>query len=335
MKVAVLKQLKSPLELIDLEKPVPSPDEILVRIHCAALNRRDYWIQQGLYPKIELPAVLGSDGVGIVESVYHSSHEGMIGQAVILNPNIHWGSNQRVQSPEYHILGMPTHGTLAQYVVISAANVHPVPAHLSAESAAGLPLAGLTAWRALVSRGAVEANQDVLITGIGGGVALMALSFALAHQANVWVTSGSEHKIQKAIQMGAKGGVNYRNADWHKELNKLSGGFDLIIDGAAGSGFPHLFDLAKLGGSIVVYGGTNGPIPEMNLGKLFWKQVDIKGSTMGSNRDFENMLAFVRKHEILPVVDKVYAFDDVNDAFERLEESDQFGKIVVRVRNDD
>lgn len=289
-------------------------------MHAAALNHRDLFITQGLYAGIQLPSILGSDGAGLLD-----------GQKVIINPGLDWGPQEEHQDRKFRVLGMPDHGTFAEQILIPKIYVHPMPAHLAFEAAAALPLAGLTAYRAVFSQGRLAQGQRVLITGIGGGVALFAMQFALAAGASVFVTSGSDTKIQKAVDMGAEGGINYKQKDWAKELKSSKRQFDLIIDSAGGPSFRYLLDLADFGARIVVYGGTVGKIDGLSPQRLFWKQLSIIGSTMGSPADFSAMLNFVEKHEIQPVVDRVFAIHEAKAAFQRMENGDQFGKIVLKI----
>lgn len=330
MKAIVLQDKSSPLTIEEVEKPMPKADEVLVKIAAAAFNHRDVWIQKGQYAGLKFPIILGSDGSGVVEAVGEGVAQQLIGKEIIINPSLGWGTDERVQSKQYKILGLPDNGTFAEYVVVPSYTVFPKPEHLSHHDAAAIPLAGLTAWRALFSRAKCQSSSKVLITGIGGGVALFALQFALAAGANVFVTSGSDEKLKRAIHLGATAGVNYQSDVWHKQLAEEHGGFDVIIDSAAGTAFAKLVDLANPGASIVFYGGTNGNITELNPQKIFWKQLNILGSTMGSNHDFEQMLSFVNKHKLKPIVDEVFSFEKAQTAIEKMANKEQFGKIVLK-----
>ncbi len=320
MKALVLSAADAPLTVEELPDPVPGVGEVVVDIAAAALNHRDVWITKGKYPGIKFPAILGSDGAGWLE-----------GRRVLLDPGFHWGEDPNAQSKAYHILGLPSHGAFATRVAIPRANVYEVPAHLNMEQAAALPLAGLTAYRALFFRAALKAGEKVLITGIGGGVALFAFQFARAAGAEVFVSSGSDEKLARALAMGAAAGVNYQTEGWARQLKELAGGFDIIIDSAAGPGFPDLVSLLNPSGRIVLYGGTRGPIPNLNPQQIFWRQLNIMGSTMGNPTDFADMVAFVSKHKIEPVVDSVFPLEEGQAAFERMAGGVQFGKIVLRV----
>lgn len=326
MKALVLEAKNSPFVVKDVEKPVIGDDEVLVKIKSAAFNHRDLWIQKGMYAGLKYPCILGSDGSGIVESIGENVDSSLLNSEVIINCSTNWENNQSAQPKDFKILGLPDDGTFAEYIKVDNNKVLPKSKNLSFEEAAAIPLAGLTAYRSLFTRANLQKGEKVLISGIGGGVALFAFQYALAHGAEVYVTSGSDEKIEKAISMGAKAGVNYKKEDWSKEFNVS---FDVIVDSAAGDGFTKLIDLASPGGRIVFFGGTKGTINNINPQKIFWKQLSVLGSTMGSDEEFKQMVEFIESNNIKPVVDKVYNFEDAQEAIERMANADQFGKIVL------
>lgn len=331
MKALVLEAVNSVPVYKVIEKPEAGPDDVIIRIKAAALNHRDVYISQGLYPGIKAPIILGSDGSGIVDSVGHADHENWLGKSVIINPNNSWGENEAVQAKNYHILGMPTDGCFAEYICVKADRLAEKPESLSFEEAAALPLAGLTAYRALFSRARLKKGDRLLISGIGGGVALTAFQLAKALELEIWVTSGSEEKIQQAIELGAKGGINYKTEKWHKALaQKVGGGFDVILDSAGGNGFKYFVDLANPAGRIVFYGGTRGKFT-ISPQKMFWKQLDVMGSTMGSDQDFQDMVNFVKEHQIQPIVDQIFPLSEGANALNRMDQGKQFGKIVLQI----
>ena len=182
-------------------------------------------------------------------------------------------------------------------------------------------------------KGALKEGEKVLITGIGGGVALFALQFALASKAEVYVTSSSDEKIDQAVKMGAKGGVNYTNPDWSKELRNLASGFNVIIDSAGGEGFSQLVKLCTMGARIVFFGATAGPWKVVDAPRLFLKQVNLAGTTMGSDLEFSEMLAFVAQHKIVPTISQVFDLSEAESAFGMMEQGRQFGKIVLTLTN--
>lgn len=320
MKALVLVGKDVELAFQDLDIPVLTEGAILVKLEAAALNHRDVWIQKGLYAGIKYPTILGSDGAGTTED----------GQSVIINPSINWGNDQRFQGKTYEILGLPMDGTFAEYVKVPKENIVAKPEHLTFEQAAALPLAGLTAYRALFTRCQAKAGDKVLISGIGGGVALFAMQFALAAGCEVWVTSGSEEKIAKAVSMGTKGGFDYRTEGWSKTATATTGGFDCVIDSAAGKGFAELVKVCRPGARLCFYGGTTGALSGISPQIVFYKQLTIMGSTMGSTEEFNAMVAFVDEHKIVPVVDEVFTLENGNAAMKKMDEGKQFGKLVIK-----
>jgi zinc-binding alcohol dehydrogenase/oxidoreductase len=331
MKAIYLEAINSPFTLIEKEKPVAGPGEAIVQVKAAALNHRDVYIQYGRYFIKEYPAILGSDGAGIVTEVGEGVDKSWIGKEVIIDPSTDWGDDPRAHGKNYKVLGMPEEGAFAEFVKVRATNLHQKPEHLSFEEAAALPLAGVTAYRAMFTKCGLKAGERVLITGAGGGVALFAVQFAVAAGAEVWVTSGSDEKIEAAKELGATGGINYKKENWGKELKTIVGGFDVAIDGAAGEGFVQLVKLAKPGGRIGMYGGTTGMIGQINPAEIFWKQLAIYGSTMGTNQDFAEMVAFVRDKKVTPIVDSIFTLEKTEKAMRYMEAGKQFGKIVVSV----
>lgn len=319
------------LSVEEINRPTATSNQLLIKIHTAALNRRDVWICAGKYSKIQYPAVLGSDGCGIVVEVGSPELSHWIGKEIVFNPSMNWGGNPKAQGKDYHILGMPTQGTLAEYIALPEANIFPTPKHLTHEQAAAFPLAFLTAYRAVIIQAKVSDGDTVLITGIGGGVALACFQIAKAIGAKVYVTTGSDDKLLKAGVLGANGGANYHTSDWDSMMHFASDGFDTIIDSAGGSDFNKLMSIAKAGGTIVSYGATIGAVPEFNLHRLFWKQIKIIGSTMGTSEDFAQMLEFVERHKIIPVIDSVFSLEHAPLAFDKMNETGQFGKIVVKM----
>jgi zinc-binding alcohol dehydrogenase/oxidoreductase len=331
MKAIVLESAENPIVYKEVEKPTAGPGEVLVQIKAAALNRRDYWITIGKYAGIKYPTILGADGAGIVAEAGEGAEQ-WVGKDVIINPSHNWGEHPEFQSKEFKILGLPEDGTLAEYVKVKAEYLYPKPAHLNWEQAAAIPLAGLTAYRALFTKAHLKKGDKVLIVGVGAGTGTFLLQWAVAAGAQVFVTSGSGEKIQRAKQLGAAAGVNYKAQDWAEELRHFSGGgFDIVVDSALGPDFNKIPDLCNPGGRIVFFGGTAGNIPELNARPIFWKQLQILGTTMGTQEDFKAMLAFVNQHKIVPVIDEVFPLVDAKKAFAKMGASAQFGKLVVTI----
>ncbi|MBD2702548.1 zinc-binding dehydrogenase [Spirosoma sp. BT702] len=340
MKAIYLEGNHQPIQYTDRPMPTVGSGNVLIKLQAASLNHRDVYIQKGLYPAIKLPVILGSDGSGVVEAVGEDVDTSWQGKEVVINPALHWGNNPAFYGADFRILGMPENGTFAEYVAVDARYVHPKPEHLSFEQAAAFPLAGLTAWRALMTRAGLKTDtatspEKVLITGVGGGAALFALQFAVASGAEVWVTSGSDEKLAKAKTLGAVGGINYREPDWHKTLLAQTGGgrsgyFNVIIDSAGGPSFAKLIDVAAPGGRIAFFGGTTGNITDVVPPKVFFKQLSIFGTTMGTQSEFVDMLALLSAKKIVPVVDTILPLAETELAMQKMDSGSQLGKIVLK-----
>jgi zinc-binding alcohol dehydrogenase/oxidoreductase len=331
MKAALFKGRDYPLTIEDVKKPKPIKDQVLLKMKYAALNHRDLWLMKEQTQHFPNGIILGSDGAGVVEDVGEDADPLLIGAEVIINPSMEWGNNPFVQGDSFKILGFPDNGTFAEYMVISKKYIFERPEHLSWAESASVPLSALTAYRALFSKARLRAKEKVLITGVGGGAALWALQFAVGYQGRVFVTSGSGEKIEKAKQMGALGGFNYKDPEWLTKAQKETGGFDIIIDSAGGDQFSKLIELALPGGRIVNFGRTAGNITEIATRLLYWKQLSIHGTTMGTRDEFLSMLDFLESRSIKPVMDKTYPLSQIQDAFQRMEQGDQFGKITLEI----
>ncbi len=314
-----LTELKASLVRNEVALNLEEGDLICKNLY-AGLNRRDHWITQGLYPGIELPCILGSDGLVEYEGVKY-----------VMNPNENWGDRLDIPSSKYTIRGLQKQGTFASESAVQSKKLFKKPSHLSDAEAAILPLGGLTAYRALVSNCKVQAGDRVLINGIGGGVALLAFQFAIALGAEVYVSSSSPSKMEKAIALGAKDAINYRDEQWGKSFKKKVGGFDVIIDSAGGEGFIDLIHASNMGARIGIFGGTRGYINKLSPQHLFFKQIHIFGSTMGNDQEFADMIDLVDKYEIKPIVDTVYSFDEVNEAMQRMLSPEKFGKVAIKI----
>jgi len=329
MKCLTLREIKSLLEFEERPDLQPAAGEVIVSLKAAALNRRDYWITQGMYPGIEPPVVLGSDGAGMVTQCGDGVNTSWQDRKVMIDPSLDWGENQAVQDKAFHVLGLPRDGTFATQLRVAVSQLHDRPQHLDWNETAALPLAGVTAYRAVFCQGELKAGETVLVTGIGGGVATFALQFALAAGAKVWVTSSSGDKIRRAVALGAQGGFDYTVESWWKEMTKLAGAPDLIIDSAGGAGYGALLSLVAPAGRIVNYGATAGPPEKLDLFKVFWKQLRLQGSTMGSPADFAAMVKLVSDNNIHPIIDAIFPLSDGNTAIGRMKTSPQFGKYVL------
>jgi zinc-binding alcohol dehydrogenase/oxidoreductase len=332
MRAVRLYETGGPENLLIEEIPSPQPaeGEVAVRIRAAALNHRDVFITQGLYPKMHLPVTLGSDGAGEVAKLGNGAAGIRIGEPVVIDPMLGWGDDPRVwDAASANILGMPHDGTFAQYIVVPAGNIHPKPKVLSMEEAAAIPLAGLTAYRAAFTRGGLKPGETVLITGVGGGVQTFVLLFAKRAGARAIVSSGSDEKLERARALGADLAINYRTTpDWEKRL-RMAESIDLVVDSSGGATLGKALDAVRPGGRIAVYGGTTGDAT-IKMFPLFWKHLTIAGTSMGSPQDFKAMLELFDAG-LKPVIDRVFPMAEAVAAAQRIAQAKQFGKIVLRV----
>ncbi|HYC85769.1 MAG TPA: zinc-binding dehydrogenase [Chryseosolibacter sp.] len=333
MKAVLFRGKDLPISVEDVKKPKPIKDQVLIRVKYAALNHRDLWIIQEQAQHYPNGIILGSDGCGVVEDVGEDADPLLVGAEVVINPSLEWGTNPVVHGDTFKILGFPDNGTFAEYIVISKKYIFEKPEHLSFAESAAVPLSALTAYRALFSKARLRAKEKVLITGAGGGAALWVLQFAVAYQARVYVTSGSEDKIAEVKKLGAIAGFNYKDSDWAAKAQKeAGGGFDIVIDSAGGPDFNKLVELALPGGRIVNFGRTAGNIGEVNTRLLYWKQLSIFGTTMGTRDEFLSMLDFVESRKLKPVIDKVYPLTQITEAIDRMNSGNHFGKIVIEMK---
>ncbi len=338
MKAIRLHEIESPEKLVyeDVPEPEPGSGEVVVRLRAAALNRRDVFVTRGMYPGAKpdaLPVILGADGSGEIAARGDGVDGPSEGTEVVINPALFWGGDPRIPGKEYRILGLPDDGTFAQFIKVPADHVFPKPSHLSQEEAAAIPLAALTAYRALVTRGQLQEGETVVVPGIGGGVATFLVQMARAIGARVFVTSGSDEKIEQSKGLGAEGGINYNAEKWSRELRNMTGGVDLSTDTIGGEVFDALLSIAKPGGRVVSIGATAGPVEKLMLPKIFIRpgHLDVLGTAMGSPEDFEGMLRFYEEHELRPVIKETFPLEEATAAMRHMEEGSGIGKIVLDV----
>jgi len=335
MRAIVLTALGDPDNLRLEKRPdlVPAAGEAVVRLRAAALNRRDVWIRKGQYAGIKLPIILGSDGAGEVIEVGERVDRAWLGRQVVIDPSLNWGGDERAQDSAFNILGLPVDGTYAEMVKVPAANLHAKPAHLSWEEAAAVPLASVTAYRALVTRAQVLRGETVLITGIGGGVALAALQICKSLGAEVWVTSRSETKLERARALGADHVLDTRSGDVASSIRSATSkaGVDVVIDNVGRVTWPDSIRALGKRGRLVTCGGTSGPIVETDVRRMFWSQLTLMGSTMGNDEEFDAITAELRAGRLLPPIDSVHSLEDGRRAYARLTDAEQFGKVVISV----
>ncbi len=311
------------------DTPKPKEGEALIKILVASLNKRDQWIREGKYPSIVPGITLGSDGVGEVVEVGGQAESHWIGKKVVINPNINWGDDDEVQQDDYQVLGLPTNGTFTEFFVTNLDRLVEKPKHLTDIEAGALPLSALTAYRACFTKGGVQKGAKVLISGFGGGVGQMATLFSITVGAETYVTSGNSNNIALAKEKGVREGFDYTKKDWYKNVKRRHGGFDVIIDSAGGNQFGQLIKLLNPKGRLVFYGATNGLPATIDLYTMFWRQLSIVGTTMGSDKEFERMVEFVKSFHIIPIVGSVRPFEEILTALDDMKKGGIVGKIVL------
>jgi zinc-binding alcohol dehydrogenase/oxidoreductase len=318
-------------ELHDLPDPEPAADEVVVELVTAALNRRDWWLWRA--PSTPVPVTLGSDGAGRIAAVGAGVQGLAPGDEVVIDPALDWGDDEAAASEAFGILGSPTQGTFAERVVVPAINVHPKPAALSWEQAAAFPLAGLTAWRAVVTCAGAAPGRRVLITGGGSGVSTFCVQIAHALGARVWVTSGSDAKIERCIELGAEGGFRYDDPDWPAQALAATGGGGLhaVVDSFGGEGWSQALRALARGGVLVNYGDTGGDEASIPVAAIYWQWRSLVGTTMGSPREFRALCTHLGSAAWRPAIDSVHALEDIAKAARRLTEPGRFGKVVLRI----
>jgi len=326
------------VQVVEVEAPVPAVGEVVLKVLCAGLNHLDIWARMGR-TKLKMPHILGSDAVGIVTAVGENVESPRAGERVIVNPGLGCGHCEFCRRGEqslcisFGIIGLSRDGTFAEQVAVPASNCYPKPSHLSDEEAGALALSYVTAWRMLVTRAQVKPGESVLIHGIGGGVALSTLQLAKRIGAEVFVTSSSNEKLSRARELGADHTINYEKesvVEWIRS-HKGDRGVDVAVDAVGAATWPLDFTCVRKGGRVVLCGVTTGAKAETDLRTLYWNQLTVLGSTLGSTQDFEQMLAAVNVSRLRPIIDEVFPLDSVRDAMARMEEARQFGKIVLKI----
>jgi NADPH:quinone reductase-like Zn-dependent oxidoreductase len=314
------------LVLEEAQDPEPGPDEVLVRLRASALNHLDVWIRKGL-PSVPKPRILGADGAGVVEALGDGVSGFELGERVVINPGIEVGDGR------IHVIGEHGDGTNAELIAVPATNAHPIAEGLSFEEAAAFPLVFETAYRMLVTRAGLREGEWVLAWGIGGGVSTAALAIAKALGARVLVTSSSDSKLERARELGADATVNHATGDVKAAVQEATDGhgIDVVVENVGEATWATSLRVAAPGGRITVCGATSGPNPPAALHRIWWKQLSILGSTMGTGEDFAGAYELVASGRALPVVDSVLPLEEIRAAHERLEAGAQLGKIVLTI----
>ena len=299
----------------DAPDPEPRDGEILIRLRAASLNRLDLWVRQGL-PSVPKPRILGADGAGLDES----------GRRVVINPGIEHGDRVSV-------VGEHMDGTHAELIAVPESNVYPIPDELSFEEAAAFPLVFETVYRMLVTRAGLREGEWVLVWGVGSGIGTSALQLTKALGGRVVATSSSDEKLERARELGADALVNHKTGDVLGAVKEATGGpgVDIVVEHVGEATWEKSLRAVRPHGRIALCGATSGPNPRAALHRIWWKQLTIHGSTMGTKDDFEGAFALVKSGKAKPVVDSVYPLAEARAAHERMESGEQFGKIVLRI----
>jgi NADPH:quinone reductase-like Zn-dependent oxidoreductase len=328
------------LQITELPPPPIGANDVLINIKASALNQLDLFVRRGSPAlKLHLPHIPGSDGAGVIAAMGENVSELQVGQRVTINPGVSCGrcefciAGEESLCADFKIIGEHMHGTAAEFVRVPARNVLPIPDAISFEQAASAPLVFLTAWRALISRARLRAGEDVLILGAGAGTATAAIQIAKYAGARVFVTSSSEEKLQRARLLGADFALNYKSDDWDRQLFALTGkrGVDVVFESVGAQTWLKSIRALRKGGRLVTIGATTGARPQEELGYIFWKQIDILGSTMSNQREFREVMKLVLRGELQPVIDSVFPLERAQEAHARLESGAQFGKIVLKI----
>ena len=311
------------LSLREMEVGQPGPGEVRVKLKTAGINHRDLFVLHRHKPT-EPPLIIGSDGAGIIDAVGDDVKGVNVGDEVIINPGLGWKEKSDAPPEGFEIVGLPDHGTFADYIVIPAENAVPRPQHLIWEEAGVFGLAALTGYRALFTRGNITPGKTVLLPGVGSGVITFILKFAKTAGATVYVTSRSEEKLQRALELGADKAIN-SDGDWNEQLNGEK--VDLVIESVGAATFNKSLGQLRPGGTIVTFGASAGDEVNIDLRSFFYGQFNMLGTTMGSAEEFKEMIKFVEKHKIKPEIEAIFPLSRYEIAFNRLEEAEQFGKI--------
>jgi NADPH:quinone reductase-like Zn-dependent oxidoreductase len=307
----------------DVADPVPGDGEVLIRLRAASLNHLDCWVRQGL-PSVPKPRILGADGAGVVAALGAGADSFAEGDRVVINPGLDDGAR---------IVGEHMDGTHAELVAVPAENVYPIPEGLSFEEAAAFPLVFETAYRMLVTKARLQADEWVLLWGIGSGVASAAFTVARALGARTIVTSSSAEKLVRARELGADAAVNHADGDVAAAVKETTGGrgVDVVVEHVGEATWKISLQAAGPNARVVVCGATSGPNPPAQLHRIWWKQLTVFGSTMGTKEDFEGAYDLVARGAAKPIVDRVFPLEQAAQAHEYLEQGRQFGKVVLAV----
>jgi NADPH:quinone reductase-like Zn-dependent oxidoreductase len=339
MKAAIFHEYGGPevIRIAEVPRPEPGPAEVLIRVRAAAMNHLDLWVRRGIGIETTMPHIGGSDIAGLVEALGPGVQGLAPGERVVVNPSLFCGHCPwcvRGEEPlcvAYRILGEHTDGGFAEFVSVPATGVYPIPDSVSFEQAAALPISYQTAWRALVSRAALRPAEDVLVIGASGGTATAAVQIAKLMGARVFAVTRGEQNVEGVRRLGADIVYDRAQVDFSRELYRDTGkrGVDVVVENVGEPTWQSSVRALARNGRLVTYGATAGPKASLDLRVMFWKQLQIIGTTMASRAEFEAMLRVALRGELRPVIDTVMPLDQARAAHERLETGEQFGKLVL------
>jgi zinc-binding alcohol dehydrogenase/oxidoreductase len=337
VRAAVIREYgdASVFRIEDVADPAPARGEVVVALRAASVNRRDRGIRAGsLVPRAiggqseqqpTFPLILGSDGAGVVVEIGEAVESVAVGDEVVINPSLNWGESNDSPGPDWETLGVPRQGTYAEKIAVPAAFTAPKPQRLTWAEAASVPLAGLTAWRAVVTKGSVVAGERVLVPGAGSGVATFVIQFANAFGCEVVVTSSTDAKLERAREVGAAAGFLYTKPDWPARV----GAVDVVIDSIGEPTWAALGEFLRPGGRLVSYGRTAGSVVPLEIAKFFHAQWTFLGTANGSPAEFSAMIDHLDGADWRPVIDSEYSLDEISLAHARQDAADRFGKVAI------
>jgi len=345
LKAAIFEEHGDPgvIRIADVPRPEPGPGQVRIRVHASSLNHLDLWVRRGLPISIPMPHIGGSDIAGRVDAVGPGVEGIEPGVRVVVDPSLDWEWYEGVRrgpdlpDPEFRVLGEHTQGGFAEYALAPAENLLQIPDWVSCRTAAAAALVGVTAWRALVTRAGLRAGERVLITGGSGGVSHMAVQIARHAGATVFALTSGEESCRRLEELGAHASMD-RLAGEPKELvREATGrrGVDVVLDSVGPALWGTLIRALAPGGRLVCYGATTGPVVETDLRHVFWKQLSILGSTMGSPGEFHAVMRLVFQGDVAPAIHRVLSLDEVGEGHELLESGQVFGKVAVEVSGSD
>lgn len=323
--------------MTELPTPDPGPGEVLIHVRAAALNHLDLWVRRGIGIETTMPHIGGSDIAGVVAAVGTGVEDRVAGERVVVNPSLYCGAcalcirGEQSLCIQYRILGEHTNGGFAEFVAVRMRNVYPIPDTMGFEHAAALPVSYQTAWRALVTRAALRPGEDVLVIGASGGTALATIQVAKLMGARVFAVTKGADNVERIRALGADFVYDRGCEDFSRAVYFQTGkrGVDVVVENVGQPTWEQSLRALARNGRLITYGATGGSRVTSDLRLIFWKQLQVIGTTMASRPEFEAMLAVATRGHFVPVIDSILPLDEARAAHERLEAGDQFGKIVL------